>query len=163
MMTTFKCVVDASVGIKQFVPDPLSNKVNQLFNLLTNANYQFYVPDLFYIECTNILWKYVRAGQYAAVDIQKDLASLKAFPLNVLSTADLIEDAANIAIKHNISLYGFSIKRGAYIYYSTKQNFFFPHGNKDSCSKPELNCKKTAGGRTATALDSRGTLMCKLS
>lgn len=81
MTINFKCVVDASVGIKQFVPDPLCNKVNQLFSLLTNANCQLYVPDLFYIECTNIFWKYVRAGQYAAVDVQKDERCSKSFSL----------------------------------------------------------------------------------
>jgi predicted nucleic acid-binding protein len=89
--------VDASVGIKQFIPDPLTPKVNQLFAHLSNPQTEIFVPDLFYIECGNILWKYVRAGLYAVADVPADLASLKAFPLRVISTADLMADAVNIA------------------------------------------------------------------
>ncbi|MEI2581783.1 type II toxin-antitoxin system VapC family toxin [Scytonema sp. PRP1] len=105
MTTPFRCVVDASVGIKQFVPDPLTPKVNQLFAHLANPQNQFFVPDLFYIECANILWKYVRAGLYAAGDVPADLASLKTFPLRVVSTVDLMADAVSIALAYNISAY----------------------------------------------------------
>jgi predicted nucleic acid-binding protein len=105
MTTPFRCVVDASVGIKQFVPDPLTPKVNQLFAHLANPQNQFFVPDLFYIECANILWKYVRAGLYAAGDVPADLVSLKTFPLRVVSTVDLVEDAVSIALAYNISAY----------------------------------------------------------
>ena len=59
----FECVVDSSVSIKQFIPDPLSSKVKQLFSLLNLTNTKFFVPDLFYIESTNILWKYIKVGQ----------------------------------------------------------------------------------------------------
>lgn len=46
---------------------------------------------------------YVRAGLYAVADVPADLASLKAFPLRVVSTADLMADAVNIALAHGIS------------------------------------------------------------
>jgi predicted nucleic acid-binding protein len=105
MTTPFRCVVDASVGIKQFVPDPLTPKVNQLFAHLANPQNQFFVPDLFYIECANILWKYVRAGLYAAGDVPADLVSLKTFPLRVVSMADLMGDAVSIALAYKISAY----------------------------------------------------------
>lgn len=105
MTTPVKCVVDASVGIEQFIPDPLTPKVTQLFAHLSNSQNQFFVPDLFYIECANILWKYVRAGLYAADDVPADLASLRAFPLHVVSTADLMADAVSIGLAHAISAY----------------------------------------------------------
>lgn len=105
MTIPFRCVIDASVGIKQFVPDPLTSKVNQLFAHLANPQNQFFVPDLFYIECANILWKYVRAGLYATDDVPADLVSLKTFPLRVVSTADLMADAVEIALAYNISAY----------------------------------------------------------
>ncbi|MEQ9354945.1 type II toxin-antitoxin system VapC family toxin [Coleofasciculus chthonoplastes] len=53
--TPLRCVVDASVAIKLFVDDPLSDKVDTLFSHLdADPMCKFYVPDLFYIECTNI-------------------------------------------------------------------------------------------------------------
>lgn len=52
------CVVDASVGVKLFVNEAESELADRLFARLTaQPAAQFYVPDLFYIECANILWK----------------------------------------------------------------------------------------------------------
>ncbi len=98
-------IVDASVGVKQFIPDLLTSKVNQLFTLLEYPNTEIFVPDLFYIECANVLWKYVRAGLYNVDDFPADLTSLKSFPLRVISTADLMENAVSIAVTHGISAY----------------------------------------------------------
>lgn len=105
MTNPLRCVVDTSVSVKQFIPDPLTAKVNQLFAHLAYPQTEIFVPDLFYIEGANVLWKYTRAGRYNASLIQGNLASLKAFPLRVVSTADLMADAVTIALNHNISAY----------------------------------------------------------
>lgn len=49
MTTPIRCVVDTSVCIKQFIPDPLSFKVQQLFAHLAYQQTEIFVPDLFYI------------------------------------------------------------------------------------------------------------------
>ncbi|MDZ7961618.1 MAG: type II toxin-antitoxin system VapC family toxin [Aulosira sp. DedQUE10] len=105
MTNPLNSVVDTSVCIKYFIADPLTAKVNQLFGHLANPQTEIYVPDLFYIECANALWKYVRARMYTAAEVQADLATLKAFPLRVVSTADLMADAVNIALSYGISAY----------------------------------------------------------
>ncbi|MBD2164258.1 type II toxin-antitoxin system VapC family toxin [Calothrix membranacea FACHB-236] len=105
MTNSLRCVVDTSVCIKYFIADPLTAKVNQLFSHLANPQAEIYVPDLFYIECANVFWKYVRARMYTAAEIQADLATLKAFPLRVVSTADLMANAVNIALNYGISAY----------------------------------------------------------
>jgi predicted nucleic acid-binding protein len=105
MTTPIKCVVDASVCIKQFLPDPLSAKAQQLFAHLANPLREIYIPDLFYIESANALWKYVRAGQLTATQVQANLATLKALSLRVVSTAELMEEAVTIAIAYGISAY----------------------------------------------------------
>ena len=105
MTTPLRCVVDTSVCIKQFICDPLTPKVNQLLDHLVNPQTEFFVPDLFYIECANTLWKYVRAGLYTATEVQADLATLKTFPLRVVSTADLMAEAVTIALAYGISAY----------------------------------------------------------
>lgn len=105
MTTPIKCVVDASVCIKQFVPDPLSDKAQQLFAHLANPQNEIYIPDLFYIESANTLWRYVRAGQLTASQVQANLATLKALSLQVISMAELMEEAVNIAIACGISAY----------------------------------------------------------
>ncbi|MEH2432932.1 MAG: type II toxin-antitoxin system VapC family toxin [Nostoc sp.] len=105
MTIPLRCVLDASVSVKQFIPDPLTAKVNQLFAHLAYPQTEIFVPDLFYIECANVLWKYARAGSYDVSLIQGNLASLKAFPLRVVSTADLMADAVAIALNYKISAY----------------------------------------------------------
>lgn len=105
MTTTLRCVVDTSVCIKQFISDPLTAKVNQLFDHLAVPQTEFFVPDLFYIECANTLWKYIRAGLYTEAEVQADLATLKAFPLRVVSTADLMAEAVTIGLAYGISAY----------------------------------------------------------
>ncbi|WP_152590003.1 type II toxin-antitoxin system VapC family toxin [Nostoc sphaeroides] len=105
MSNPLRCVVDTSVCIKYFIADPLTAKVNQLFGHLVNPQTEIFVPDLFYIECANTFWKYVRARMYTAAEVQTDLATLKAFPLRVVSTADLMADAVTISLSYGISAY----------------------------------------------------------
>jgi len=59
MTVTFRCVIDTNICIKLFVADLLTSKVNQLFTHLDDPSVEFFVPDLFYIVCANVLWKYV--------------------------------------------------------------------------------------------------------
>lgn len=100
------CVVDASVAIKLFVAEDDSDKADRLFERLTAEQpVRFYVPDLFYIECTNILWKYVRRSGYAADSARQDVIDLAALDLLIVSTADLLEAALEIALTFDTTAY----------------------------------------------------------
>lgn len=105
MTITLNCVIDVSVCIKHFFPDPLSPKVDQLLAHAANPQNQFFVPDLFYIESANVLWKYIRAGLYPTAKVTADIATLKSLQLQVVSTSDLVADAVNIAVNYGISAY----------------------------------------------------------
>lgn len=105
MTASLKCVVDASVGIKKFIIEPLTPKVDRLFAHLDDPNARLYIPDLFYIECTNILWKYIRAGLYDIAEAQANLADLQLLRFISTPTADLIQAALPLCIAHGISAY----------------------------------------------------------
>lgn len=105
MTAHLNCVVDASVGIKKFIVDPLTPKVDQLFAHFTDPEANIYIPDLFYIECTNIAWKYIRAGFYSVTEAQANLASFRALNFRSVSTADLMLDALVISTTYTISAY----------------------------------------------------------
>lgn len=99
-------VVDASVGIKLFVEEEFSDQVYAFFaQLAEDPPAEFYVPDLFYIECANILLKYTRRFGRPLENSQGDLADLKALALKTTSTAGLIEDALLLANDKNLSAY----------------------------------------------------------
>lgn len=99
-------VVDASVAIKLFVDEELSDRAIALFGLLSGDEPpRFYVPDLFFIECANILWKYVRRlglQQEAALHAISNLVKL---PLHPVATTALLPGALALAIEKEVTAY----------------------------------------------------------
>jgi predicted nucleic acid-binding protein len=73
MTDLVRCVLDTNIYIKQFINDPLTPKVNKLLDHLNDLSSEFYVPDLFYVECANVFWKYVRANLYPLEQVEADL------------------------------------------------------------------------------------------
>jgi len=99
-------VVDASVGIKLFVEEEFSERAHVLFSHLTaDPPAEFYIPDLFYIECANILLKYTRRFGRSLENSQADIADLKLFSLKPTSTSELMEDALLLASENNLTAY----------------------------------------------------------
>ena len=101
-----RLVVDASVGIKLFVEEDYSDKVHSLFeHLALDIPAILYVPDLFYIECTNILLKYTRRFGRSLEDSRADLLDLGRLSLRVVPTAELMVDALLLAAQQKITAY----------------------------------------------------------
>jgi predicted nucleic acid-binding protein len=102
----FRYVVDASVGIKLFIDEPLSDIAHALFEKLTvDPPAELFVPDLFYIECTNILLKYMRRFGRSLEDSRADLADLTLLAIKSTPTLDLMEDALVLANEKNLTAY----------------------------------------------------------
>ena len=106
MIACESCVVDASVGIKLVVEEEHADKARRLFlQMAASPHCIFYVPDLFYVECANVLWKYVKRFSYSHKDAQVHLDSIHALDM-VPIEADIITTAAlAIALEHSISVY----------------------------------------------------------
>ena len=99
-------VVDASVGIKLFVEEEFSEQAHALFShLAADPPAELYVPDLFYMECANILLKYTRRFGRSLDDSQADLADLNRLALKSTPTADLMEEALSLASEKNLTAY----------------------------------------------------------
>lgn len=101
-----RCVLDASVGIKLFVEEEFSDKVQRLFSKLAeDPQAEIHVPDLFYIECANILLKYTRRFNRPLEDALKDIKDLNDLALKSTSTSELIEEALELASEKNLTAY----------------------------------------------------------
>lgn len=99
-------VVDASVGIKLFVVEEFSEVADRFFErLAADPPAHFYVPDLFYVECANILWKYTRRFDYPAENARQDVQALQTLALHPVSTAGLIEPALALALAYDLTVY----------------------------------------------------------
>jgi predicted nucleic acid-binding protein len=99
-------VVDASVGIKLFVPEEYSSEVLSFFKPSSSDEPDdIFVPDLFYAECANILWKYVHRVGYPFSEAKKDIAELKKINLITVSSVQLMEKALELALEWDITTY----------------------------------------------------------
>lgn len=100
------CVVDASVGIKLCIAEPFSDVADALIALAAaSPPVELYVPDLFFVECANILWKHVQRSGHPPDKAARDIQQLCTLRLNRTPTADLAADALQIALAHVISAY----------------------------------------------------------
>lgn len=99
-------VLDASVGIKLFVDEPDSDKAAHLLaRLAADPAAEIYVPDLFYIECANILLKYTRRFNRRLEDALADIQALAGLTLQNTPTAELSQAALQLASQTTLSAY----------------------------------------------------------
>lgn len=99
-------VIDASVAIKLFITEEFSDNVTRLLaRLADDPPLALAVPDLFYIECANILWKHVKRFGYPSENARKDIESLAQLALDPYPTVSLVTGALELAVHHGISAY----------------------------------------------------------
>lgn len=101
-----KCIVDASVGIKFFIEEELSDLADILFSRLENCdNYHFMVPDLFFIECANVLWKRVRNNGYPLQQASGIISDMRKLAFETVPAVDLLDTALSLAAETGITVY----------------------------------------------------------
>jgi predicted nucleic acid-binding protein len=98
-------VLDASVAVKLFLPEPLAPEAAALVNLGLDPTVRLHVPDLFYVECANIFWKQVQRGNTTAPRVLADIALLHTWALSRTPTFALAADALGIALAHAVTAY----------------------------------------------------------
>ncbi len=99
-------IVDASVAVKLYLPEDLSNAAASLFNEPSViGRRRFFVPDLFYLECANIFWKYVRRFNIPESHARKSLRNLGSLTLLSVSNDELLHTALDLALEYGISAY----------------------------------------------------------
>jgi predicted nucleic acid-binding protein len=103
-----KYVIDASVAAKWCLPaasEPLLHEANELLSRQVHGEVQFVVPDLFWAEIGNVLWKAVRVGRTRRDSAEMSLDLLKRQRLPTFSSEGLVEQALAIAITCERSAY----------------------------------------------------------
>lgn len=99
-------VVDASVAIQLFVEEADSAKAYQLFwRLAEPSTIVLFAPDLMYIECANILWKYSRRFGYDPKRAQENLDDLAKLEIETVPTYGLFIQAYQLAQQLGITAY----------------------------------------------------------
>jgi predicted nucleic acid-binding protein len=101
-------VVDASVAIKWLLPserEPLHAEALSWLDRYTNGEVKFIVPDLFWAEIGNCLWKSIRYARLTTARAQTALEELKGRRLEAIPCASLVDAALEIAVGYQRSAY----------------------------------------------------------
>lgn len=99
-------VVDASSALKLFVEEQGTEEARLFFGRLVEAEPpHLVVPDLFYIECANAIWKYVFRHDYPAESAKAALDTLGHLTMESVATRQLFLEAFFLSLKFQISAY----------------------------------------------------------
>jgi predicted nucleic acid-binding protein len=101
-----RLVIDASVAAKwSFKDETLIREAMALLDRYGRRELQLLVPDLFWAESGNILWKAVRRGRCTRDNAESHMAALKDLNLATIPSEGLIAQAFNIATDFNRTVY----------------------------------------------------------
>ena len=96
-----RIVVDASVAVKWFLPEPHSLQALRLLE----GERELLAPDLIWSEIGNVLWKRWRQGELAAENARAVLQDLRKIPLLIHSAEEIAEAAWSFASEFQRSFY----------------------------------------------------------
>jgi predicted nucleic acid-binding protein len=101
-------VVDASVAVKWMIPSPRERLVPEsiaLHERFVRNEIEIAVPDLFWPEIGNVLWKSIRTGLISEKDATVALSSLGSESLLTVPSVPLISEALKIAVQYQRTVY----------------------------------------------------------
>lgn len=101
-------VLDASVAAKWFLPaanEPLSDEAFALLKRYTDGQIRFLVPDLFWAEFGNVLWKAVRQERCIQSSAELAITGLQERALPTIPSSQLLPEAYKLAVLYNRTVY----------------------------------------------------------
>lgn len=101
-------VLDASVAAKWFLPrsgEPLAEEALALLRRFADGDVEFAVPDLFWAEFGNILWKCVRSNRLSQKSATEALTDILHYGLPTAGSRELADDALAIALATGRTVY----------------------------------------------------------
>ena len=100
-----KLIVDASVAIKWFVPEPLSAEARRILDDYQAGTLTLIAPDLINAEVGNIVWKKQPFQGLDADDASTVIDEFRKLVIVLTPTGDLLADAYGLAVTHRRSVY----------------------------------------------------------
>jgi len=112
-------VIDASVLIKFYVPEILSDRAGRLLANMEKKDIDLLAPDLIYPEAGNILWKKQRLKELTRSELEEITDAILSLPLKIEPSKPLLPLAVDIAIAYGMTVYDASYLSLAKVYETT--------------------------------------------
>ena len=103
-----RAVVDASVAAKWCMPATRETLVQQAENLLVSylsGEIEFFVPDLFWIELANVLWKAVSRNEIDSNRAERAYLKVWEMDIPTLPSSETVSRALQLAVLNRRSVY----------------------------------------------------------
>jgi predicted nucleic acid-binding protein len=103
-----KWVLDASVAIKWAMPtaqEPLTDQSLRLLKRYVDGEVAFLVPDVFWAEIGNVLWKGARQRRWSQDEAESVAADMQARDFTTVPSLILLPEALRIAFAHDRAVY----------------------------------------------------------
>ena len=101
-------VLDASVAIKWAIPsarEPLTDESLRLLRRYVDSEIEFIVPDIFWAELGNVLWKGTRQRRWRQDEAEAVASDMRARDFATVSSITLLPEALRIAFAYDRSVY----------------------------------------------------------
>ena len=101
-------VVDASVAVKWCIhadTEPLAREAWDLLAAYRSGEVQFVVPDLFWLELANALWKAVRSQKTNLQSAERSLHLVAELEIPTMPTFDLVLRSLQLATGNSRTVY----------------------------------------------------------
>jgi predicted nucleic acid-binding protein len=98
-------VVDASVALKWYLPEPEADRAETLLEAAMAGTVALAAPELLLLEVGNACWKHVRRGELSPEEALTALRRLKQSPIRWVPDADLALAALDLASALGCTVY----------------------------------------------------------
>lgn len=97
-------VVDTSVAVQYLVEESNSEETKNLFRSTQDSN-KLFLPEFALLECTNVVWKYVRFHGVTPEEANELVKALLSLDIVIVPATGLMPRALEIGLKHKLAIY----------------------------------------------------------
>ncbi len=98
-------IADTNVLVKYAVPEEFSSVARRIIGQYDDVQLRLIAPDYIFIECANVLWKYVRRNNLSVANAVSALRELQRLNIPLIPHGELLEDALLFAANTGITVY----------------------------------------------------------
>ena len=98
-------VIDASVLVKFFIPEILSEKAEELNARIMEGDLRLLAPDLIFAEVGSILWKKHRRKELSRAEAEEIVDAVVSLPMEIETSKALLPFALDLGLAYGITVY----------------------------------------------------------